>query len=100
MTTNSTTAWPSWRLGWRRITVCSGGLAGRARRDGGLGSAQGTREELERGDDVVEQVLDGGAEQAQRDDHGDRDHAEDNGVLGHRLAGLVCDVGLEAVKEV
>ena len=46
-------------------------------------------EELERVDDVREGALDGGAEQGQRGDDGDRDDAEDDGVLGHRLAGLV-----------
>src|SRR6185437_5341814 len=35
---------------------------------------------LERGDDVVQQVLDGGAEQAQRNHHRDGDDAEDDGV--------------------
>src|SRR5436190_6881356 len=55
---------------------------------------------LERGDDVVQQVLDGGAEQAQRDHHRDGDDAEDDGVLGHRLPGVVAHVGLKAADEV
>ena len=44
---------------------------------------------LERGDDVVQERLDGRGEDAQGDNDGDHDDAEDDGVLGHRLAGLV-----------
>src|SRR5436305_7517599 len=52
---------------------------------------------LQRGDDVVQRVLDRGAQETERNDDGDRDHTEDDGVLGHGLAGLVADIGEKLV---
>jgi hypothetical protein len=42
--------------------------------------------DLEGRDDVREGVLDTGAEQSQGDNDSDGDHAQNDGVLGHRLA--------------
>src|SRR5437763_7793077 len=60
---------------------------GRGTRPGAIGS--------ERADDVVQHVLDRRREQAEGDDDGDGDDAEDDGVLRHRLPGLIADIGEE-----
>src|SRR5579862_3779097 len=44
-------------------------------------------------DDLAQQGGDGAAEEGKRDDHGDGDHAQHDGVLRHRLSGLVLKTG-------
>lgn len=47
---------------------------------------------LDQRDDVGQHALDRGAQQTECDNDPDDDHAEDDRVLGHRLAGLVMNI--------
>src|SRR5689334_12005232 len=64
---------------------------------GGKSARARSKAFLQRGDDVVQRVLDRGAQETERNDDGDRDHTEDDGVLGHGLTGLVAGIGEKLV---